>query len=77
MQTNVLITSRPLFRRLFAGRLTVGFCGHARPYRPMLWHNPRWTRLRVGTHRHYIAYQSRFMYRRMCRHYARQRPSVA
>ena len=67
----ILIRSTPILRRLFDRKLTREFVGHAPAWRPYLWHNPHWTRIRIGSRRHHLAYASSYLYRRMTRGWER------
>lgn len=61
----ILITHRPIFRRLFKGQLSVEFVSHAPAWRLYCWHNPTWTKVCVGSRRHHLGYRSAYACQRV------------
>ncbi len=65
----IVIRSRPIWYRLLGRKLTWEYVGHAAAWSPYFWHNPGWTKVRIGSRRHHLGINSRYLYRRRLRSY--------
>lgn len=65
-----IIRYRPLLRPWFGKRFASVTNTKAPRWRPQFWHNPTWTKVRIGSRRRYFQFNSAYMYGRVCRRVA-------